>query len=88
VVPNFELTERQFERTVRNKIACKSTWSKKMTLLSTFLKSSLNFLSRNLKKTLQKLEQSVRKVVSKFKLVETHSERTVRNKIASKTYLK
>jgi len=36
---------------VRNKIACKtSTWSKKMIVLSPFLKSSLNFLSDNLKK--------------------------------------
>jgi len=34
----------------RNKIACKPTWSKKITVLSTFLKSSSNFLSNNLKK--------------------------------------
>jgi len=49
-VVKFELTERQFERTVREKIAYKPTWSEKMTVLSTFLESSLNFLSNNLKK--------------------------------------
>jgi len=41
----FELPE----RTVRDKIAC-NTWSKKLTVLSTFLEFSLNFLSNNLKK--------------------------------------
>jgi len=41
-----------------------------MTVLSTFLESSLNFLSNNLEKTLQILVQSGRKVVSKFELPE------------------
>jgi len=57
-----------------------------MTVLSTFLESSLNFLSDILKK-LQTLVQSGRKAVSKFELPETQFERTDRNKIASKTHL-
>jgi len=73
-VSKFDLPETQFERTVRDKIVCKSqvslympqlekyslkeqrvklpvklTWSEKMTVLSTFLESSLNSLSNNLK---------------------------------------
>jgi len=47
----FELTESQFERTVRDRIACKTHCSVKMTVLSTFLESSLNFLTYNLKNT-------------------------------------
>jgi len=35
----------------RTKSPVKLTWSKKMTVLSTFLESSLNFLSDNLKNT-------------------------------------
>jgi len=49
-VPKFELPETQFEKTVRGKIAGKKTWSKKMTVLCTFLESLLNFLSNDLKK--------------------------------------
>jgi len=50
-VSKFELSETQFERTYRNKIACISyTCSEKMTVLSTFLECSLNFLSNNVKK--------------------------------------
>jgi len=50
-VSKFDLTETQFETIVRDKIASvKPTWSKKMTVLSTFLESSLNFLSNHLKK--------------------------------------
>jgi len=45
-----------------------------MTVLSTFLETSLNFLSNNLKKTLQNLVQSERKVVSKFELSEIQFE--------------
>jgi len=41
----------------------KPTWSDKMTVLSTFLESSLKFLSNNLKK-LQNVVQSARKLVS------------------------
>jgi len=59
----------------------------KITVLSTFLESSLNFLSKNLKKTLQDLVQSGRKVVSKFELPETQFESTVRDKIECKTHL-
>jgi len=50
VVSKFELTETQFEKTVRDKIACKSTCGEKMSVLSTFLESSINFLSNNMKK--------------------------------------
>jgi len=49
-VSKFELPETQFERTVKVKIACKPTWSEKISVLSTFSESSLNFLSNNLKK--------------------------------------
>jgi len=49
-VSKLELEEEQGERTVKHKITCKPTWSEKMTVLSTFLESSLNFLSNNLKK--------------------------------------
>jgi len=55
-----------------------------MTVLSTFLKFSLKFLSNNLKKPLQ----SGRKTVSNFELPETQFEKTVRDKIASKSHLK
>jgi len=54
-VSKFELKETQFERTVKDKSLVKPTWSKKMTVLSTFLESSLNFLSNNLEKVLQNL---------------------------------
>jgi len=59
-----------------------------MSVLSTFLESSLNFLSNNIKKTLQNLVQSERKVVSKFELPEAQFERTIRDKVACKTHLK
>jgi len=42
-----ELPETQFERTVRRKSPVKPTSSKKIIVLSTFLESSLNFLSSN-----------------------------------------
>jgi len=58
-----------------------------MTVLSTFLESSLNFLSDNLKKTLQNFVQSGRKAVSKFELPETQFEKIVRDKIACKSHL-
>jgi len=47
VATKFELPERQSG----TKLPVKPPWSKKMTGLSTFLKSSLNFLSTNLKNT-------------------------------------
>jgi len=65
-VSKFELPETQFERTVRDKIACKTTWSEKMIVLSTFLESSLNFLSDNLKKHYKNLVQSGRKAAAKL----------------------
>jgi len=46
----FKLPETQFERT-ESKLSVKPTWSKKMTVLSKFLKSSLDFLSNNMKNT-------------------------------------
>jgi len=49
-VSEFELPEIEFERTVKDKIAGKPTWSEKITDLATFLESSLNFLFNNLKK--------------------------------------
>jgi len=49
-VLNFKLSETQFERTVRAKSPLKTTWSEKMTVLNTFLESSLNFLSTTLTK--------------------------------------
>jgi len=41
-LPNFDLGI---------KLPVKPTWSEKMTVLSTFLESSLNFLSNDIKKT-------------------------------------
>jgi len=64
----------------------KRTFSKKITILSTFLESSLNFLSNNLKKTPLNLVQSERKALSKFELPETQFQRTVKDKIAGKTH--
>jgi len=58
-----------------------------MTVLSTFLKSSLNFLSNNMKKTLQNLVQAGRKAASKFEMPGIQFERTVRDKIHYKTHL-
>jgi len=45
-VSKFELSERQSE----TQLPVKPTWSVKMTVLSTFLESSLNFLSNDLQK--------------------------------------
>jgi len=58
-----------------------------MTVLSTFLESSLNFLSVTMKKALQNLVQLRRKEVSKFELSETRFERTVKDKITCKTHV-
>jgi len=49
-VSKLELLETQFERTVTDKIVCNFPLSEKITVLSTFLESSFNFLSNNLKK--------------------------------------
>jgi len=45
----LELTETQFKRTGRDKPPGKPTWSEKISILSTFLESSLNSLSNNRK---------------------------------------
>jgi len=45
------LTKRQFERRTETKSLVKPTWNGKMTVLSTFLESSLNFLSSDTKKS-------------------------------------
>jgi len=50
-VSKFELPAIHFERTVRDKSRVEPTWSKKMTILSKFLESSLNFLLNILKNT-------------------------------------
>jgi len=57
-----------------------------MTVLSTFLESSFNFLSNNLKKLL-KIWYSQGEKVSKLELPETQFERTVRDKIDCKSHL-
>jgi len=49
-VSKFELPETKLERTARNKSLVKPIWNKKMTVLSTYFKSSLNFPYNNLKK--------------------------------------
>jgi len=72
-------------KTVNDKIACKPTWSKKITILSTFLDYMLNFLSNNLKNTTK--FGKVREVVSKFELSETQFEKIVSEKITCKTHL-
>jgi len=57
-----------------------------MTILGKFLEFSLNFLSNNLKNTKFGTVREKRDV-SKFELPETQFERTVKDKIACKTYL-
>jgi len=52
-VSKLELPETQFERTVKDQIACRTTWIKKMIILSKFLESWLNFLFSNLEKTVK-----------------------------------
>jgi len=78
----------QREKCQSLKSTVKPTWNEKMSVLSTFLEYSLNFLSNKLKKTVQNSVQSRRKVVSKFEMSEFHFEITVKDKIACKTYLK
>jgi len=68
----------------------KLTWSKKITVLSTFLESSFNFLSNNLKNTEKfgtvRQKSNVNQAMS-FQLPETQFERTATDKIACKTHL-
>jgi len=65
----------------------KHTGSEKITVLSTFLESSLNFLSNNLKKHYKIRYNQGKKALSKFELPRKQFERTVRYKIACKTNL-
>jgi len=58
-----------------------------MTILSTFLESSLNFPSNNPKKT-KKFGTVAEKTGVKFELSETQFQKTVRDKIACKTHSK
>jgi len=45
----FELSKHSLKEPSETKSLVKPTWSKKMSVLSTFLKSSFNFLFNNLK---------------------------------------
>jgi len=85
-VSKFELSNIDFEKTVNDEIACKPTWSEKMTVLSTYLESSLNFLFNKLKRTIQ-FSTVKKKSVSKIELPKTQLERAVRDKISCKTHL-
>jgi len=61
----------------------KPTCNEKMTVLSTFLESSLNFLSNDIKNATKSGKVSEKS----SELPETQFERTVRDKITYKTYL-
>jgi len=74
VVSKFELSETQFEKIVKDKIASKPTWSKKITVLRTFLDSLLNFLSNNLENA-TKFGKVRDKSGVKFELPESHFEK-------------
>jgi len=50
-VSKFELPETQLKGQSGTKSPLKSTWSEKMTVLSTFLESPLNFLYNDIKKS-------------------------------------
>jgi len=50
-VSTFELLKHSFKGQSLTKSPAKPTWSEKMTVLSTFLESSLNFLSNDIKNT-------------------------------------
>jgi len=63
VLSKSELSKTQFKRQPGTKLPVKHTWSEKITVLSTFLESSLNFLSNDIKK-LQNQVKSERKVLS------------------------
>jgi len=58
-----------------------------MTVLTTFLESSLNFLFNVMKKHYNIWDSRGEKAVSKFELPETQFVRTVKDKITCKTYL-
>jgi len=58
-----------------------------MTILSTFLVSSLNFLSNDTKKNLKTWYSQEKKVSSKFEQSERQFGKTVRDKITHKTHL-
>jgi len=67
-------------------LAVKPTSSEKITVLSIFLESSLNFLSNNLKNS-KKFSTVREKSGIKIELTEIHFERTVNHKIGCKTHL-
>jgi len=79
-VSKFELRETTFEGQSGTKSPVKPTWSEKITVLSTFLKSSFNSQSNNLKKHYKISYSQDEKRLSKFELTETKFERTIRNK--------
>jgi len=78
----FELLEIQFEKTVRDKIVRKTqlVWENDYfkNIFGILIKFSIQFPE----KTQENLVQSGRQAVSKFELLETQFERTVRNKLA------
>jgi len=75
-----------FQGQSATKSLVKPTWRTKITVLSTLLESSLNFLSNDIKKTLKNQVQAGRKVVGKFELPKKQFSITVREKIACKTH--
>jgi len=83
-VSNVNCQKHSLKGQLGTKFLVKPTWSEKMTVLITFLESSLNFLSNNPKR-IPNLVQLEGKVVSKFELPETQLEKTVRDKIACQT---
>jgi len=86
-VSKFELPEIQFERTVRDKIDCKTHLEREIECFKHIFGNLMKFPIPYPEKILQDLVQSGRKAGSKFELPETHFERTVRDKVDCKTYL-
>jgi len=87
-VSKFELPETQFERTVRDKIACQTYLKRENYCFEHIFGIPVKFAIRYPKKTLQNFVESGKKAVLKFEMLETQLERTVRDKIASKTQIK
>jgi len=87
VASKFKLTKRQFERTVRDKITCKTHLEWENDSFNYIFGFLTKFSIKWHKKSLKTHIQSGRKVVSKLKLTETQFERTIRNKITHKTNL-
>jgi len=87
VVWQFELSETQFVRTVRDKIGCKTHLELENDCFKYIFGILIKFSFQWHKKPLQNHVKSERKVVWKFELSETQFVRTVRDKIACKTHL-